>query len=100
MKTVKKKEKDYSTRLVLGYDCRLQYDRDSECYLIWPVKFPELLEDGIDSKTATVRMRCTLAKHIRKMKAMGKEIPPMDNPDWEKVLAFTGHFPESEAEES
>lgn len=86
------KTKNYSNRLILGYYCRLIYDGDSECYLISCDKFPGLLEDGMNSKSAIIRMRCTMGKKIKKIKAMGEQVPPMDNPDWEHVLRFTGHF--------
>lgn len=76
----------YSIRMILGYNCRLVFDPDGECYLISCQKFPELLEDGRDSKEATNRMKCAIRNKISELKKNKEEIPPMDDPDWIKAL--------------
>lgn len=84
--------KHHRSRLILGYYCRLIYDRDCECYLISCDKFPNLLEDGPDSRTATIRMRCAMKKQIRETEAMGKNLPPVDDPDWKHILRSAGYI--------
>lgn len=95
---MKRKKFEYRTRIILGYKCRLVFDINSECYLITCDKFPRLMEDGMDAKQATIRMRCNIARHIRKLQQQKKEIPPVDDPEWERTLQFTGHFDKEENE--
>ena len=87
-----RRNNSYRTRIILGYRCRLEFDPDSECFLITCDKFPKILEDGMDAKQATNRMRCGIKRAIREMKSEGKKVPPLDDPDWQKTLEFTGHF--------
>ncbi|MGN0414478.1 MAG: hypothetical protein ACI4FX_03175 [Agathobacter sp.] len=91
-----KRSNGYRIRIILGYRCRLEFDSDSECYLITCDKFPGVLEDGMDAKQATIRMRCNLKRVIREMKKEGRKIPPLDEPEWQKTLEFTGHFANQE----
>lgn len=76
----------YIKRLIYGYNCRLVYDKESECYLITADKFPNLLEDGITKGDATRRMKEAIRKELEFLKQEHSNIPEEDEPDWAHIM--------------
>lgn len=76
----------YIKRLIYGYNCRLEYDPESECYLITAEKFPKLLEDGMTKGDATRRMKEAIRNELDLLKQEHSDIPEVDNPDWAHIM--------------
>ena len=76
----------YIKRLIYGYNCRLVYDPESECYLITADKFPKLLEDGMTKGDATRRMKEAIRKELEILKQEDCDIPEVDEPDWAHIM--------------
>lgn len=87
---MKKQQTPYIKRLIYGYNCRLAYDNDSECYIITSEKFPSLLEDGRDRGEATRRMKEKIAAELKRRKEKHLPIPEVDEPEWEKIMKKLG----------
>lgn len=85
-----KKQTSYIKRLIYGYNCRLVYDYNSECYIITADKFPSLLEDGRDRGEATRRMKEKIATELKRLKENHLPIPEVDEPEWEHIMKKLG----------